>query len=87
MGVVGNGENSAEQVSDEGAWSMIAGALCAVPSIESFHGQEEQRPKWVVPSICDYQTFGICRKSTSIRLIPVFYLAGLRNFFMYWKPH
>ena len=45
MGVVGNGENSAEQVSDEGAWSMIAGARCAVPSIESFHGQEEQRPK------------------------------------------
>ena len=87
MGVAGNGENSVEQVSDEGAWSMIAGVQCAVPSIKSFHGQEKQRPKWVVPSICNYQTFGICRKSTSIRLIHVFYLVGLRNFFMYWKPY
>lgn len=84
MGVTGDGEDSAEQISDEGAWSMIAGARFAVPSIKN---QEEQRPKWVVPSIGDYQIFAICRKSTSIKLIPLFHLAGLRNFFTYWKPY
>ena len=51
MVIVGDGENSADQVENRGGRSMIVRVRCVAPSVNSLHSQQKLTSQSMVPSI------------------------------------